>query len=69
MGATQVDGSAPPALSPIVTRSRITAGIANRNARLRPMVARNVIQATVPLTMLGMSWLLSAGELGQVAIR
>jgi len=37
------------ALSATVTTIRITAGIANSSARLRPMVARVVIQATVGL--------------------
>ena len=37
--------------SSTVTRSRITGGIANRNARFRPIVARKVIFATVPLMM------------------
>ena len=38
-----------PALSATVTTIRITAGIANSSARLRPSVARVVIQATVGL--------------------
>ena len=38
-----------PALSATVTTIRITAGIANSSARLRPRVARVVIQATVGL--------------------
>ena len=35
-------------LSRAGTSIRITAGRANRKARLRPMVARSVIEATVP---------------------
>ena len=37
------------ALSAAVSRIRIAAGMANRNARLRLRVARRVIQATVGL--------------------
>src|SRR5260370_30987010 len=49
------------ALSARVTRMRITAGTPNSRARLRPSVARSVIEATVPLNMPDMGSLAPLG--------
>src|SRR6202042_203169 len=44
------------AFSSTLTRTRITAGMANTRARRRPMVARRVIEATVLAWTENISW-------------
>src|SRR5690242_630106 len=51
-------------LSSTVTSSRITGGIANSRARLRPMVARMVIDAITRAWSPNIVWLLSPGTAG-----